>query len=225
MDRYERNSLRRDVQQIAKGLLSFNPQELENSVPLLLDGLQTAFIASVVGVFIALSIKLRVALFGSPVEKGKHPTEGATVDDLVEQMASVQNALVGEEEATLLSQMKLARTDTNDRLDRLQRSQTEFMQRMAENNSKALIQALQEVIRDFNTKISEQFGENFKKLNEAVGQLLLWQEQYRQQLSELVVQQTKTAENMRLATEQYVQIVSKTESFAGSAEKLAICSE
>jgi len=40
---------------------------------------------------------------------------------------------------------------------------------MAENNSKALIEALQEVIRDFNAKINEQFGENFKQLNEAVG--------------------------------------------------------
>ena len=64
-------------------------------------------------------------------------------------------------------------------MDGLRRSQAEFMAKMAENNSKALIQALQEVIRDFNTKISEQFGDNFNQLNSAVGQLLVWQERYR----------------------------------------------
>ncbi len=56
---------------------------------------------------------------------------------------------------------------------------------MAENNSKALIEALEQVIRDFNAKLTEQFGENFKKLNEAVGALLTWQENYRQHIEKL----------------------------------------
>lgn len=50
---------------------------------------------------------------------------------------------------------------------------------MAENNSKAFIQALEEVIKDFNNKITEQFGDNFKQLNLAVGALLTWQENYK----------------------------------------------
>ena len=37
-------------------------------------------------------------------------------------------------------------------------------------------------MRDFNTKISEQFGDNFKKLNEAVGRMLDWQENYYKQI-------------------------------------------
>ncbi len=56
---------------------------------------------------------------------------------------------------------------------------------MAENNSKALIEALEQVIRDFNTQLSEQFGENFKQLNEAVGALLVWQDQYREHVERL----------------------------------------
>src|SRR5216684_389413 len=43
---------------IAEGLLSFNANEIEASVPALLSGLKTAFVASVVGVGAALSIKL-----------------------------------------------------------------------------------------------------------------------------------------------------------------------
>ena len=56
---------------------------------------------------------------------------------------------------------------------------------MSEAFSKAIIEELQSVIREFNDLLSEQFGENFKQLNEAVGRLVEWQEQYRQQMNEL----------------------------------------
>jgi hypothetical protein len=206
---------------IAEGLYGFDPQKIDASIPTLLDGLKTAFIASVVGVGAALSIKLRFALFGLRRKAQGGPTEGATVDDLCYQMIAVHQALVGDDDSTLLSQIKLSRQDTNDRLDKLRQSQTEFMQKMADNNSKALIQALQEVIRDFNTKISEQFGENFKQLNAAVGHLLTWQEQYRTQLSELIAQQTRTAENMRTASDRYAVLVDRAESFSNVANQLS----
>lgn len=41
------------------------------------------------------------------------------------------------------------------------------------------------MIVDFNTKISEQFGDNFKELNHAVGDLLEWQNNYREEIAEL----------------------------------------
>ena len=48
-----------------------------------------------------------------------------------------------------------------------------------------MINALEEVIKDFNAKINEQFGENFKQLNEAVGALLTWQENYKEHVESL----------------------------------------
>lgn len=153
---------------IAEGLISFDVHNVEASVPTLLSSLQTAFVSSVVGVFFALTIKMRLALFGVRSRTGSSSVQGATVDDLCNQMHAVEQALVGEEDSTLLSQVKLLRQDTNDRLDVLRRSHDEFAAKMADNNSKALISALEAVIRDFNAKISEQFGENFKRLNEAV---------------------------------------------------------
>jgi hypothetical protein len=206
---------------IAQGLYGFDPSKIDASIPLLLDGLKTAFIASVVGVGAALSIKLRYALLGLPALKHDTKTEGATVDDLYGQLIAVQQSIAGQEDSTLLTQLKLTRTDTNDRLDRLQRSYDEFARKAAENNSKALIQALQEVIRDFNTKISEQFGENFKKLNEAVGQLLMWQDNYRVQVSEMIRQQSETANNMSTAADRYTALVGKAEIFSSVASQLS----
>src|SRR6516164_1745344 len=205
---------------IAQGLYGFDPAQVDASVPILLAGLKTAFFASVVGVFVALTIKLRYAAFGLPTRMHDDKTEGATVDDLYAQLIAVQQSIAGKEDSTLLTQLKLTRTDTNDRLDRLQRSYTEFAQKVAENNSRALIQALQEVIRDFNTKISEQFGDNFKQLNEAVGSLLNWQDSYRTQIGEMIEQQSVAAANMKTATEQYTTLVSKAEIFSTISTQL-----
>jgi hypothetical protein len=206
---------------IAQGLYGFDPTQVDASIPVLLAGLKTAFFASVVGVFIALTIKLRYSAFGLPKRKHDEKTEGATVDDLYAQLVAVQRSIAGKEDSTLLTQLKLTRTDTNDRLDRLQRSYIEFAQKVAENNSRALIQALQEVIRDFNTKISEQFGENFKQLNEAVGRLLVWQENYRNQLSEMIQQQSDATTNMKTASERYETIVTKAEVFSSVSRQLS----
>ena len=49
--------------------------------------------------------------------------------------------------------------------------------------SKALVEALRDVVKDFNSKITEQFGDNFKELNTAVGRLLAWQDQYKEFLA------------------------------------------
>ena len=68
------------------------------------------------------------------------------------------------------------------------------MQSSAENNTKALVEAIREVIGDFNTKLNEQFGENFKELNNAVGDLVSWQDNYKDTVE-------KSHEQFQLATE------------------------
>ena len=127
---------------------------------------------------------------------------------------------MGSEGFTLISQLKLSRQDTNDRLDALGRSQAAFMQKLAESNSKALIIALQEVIRDFNTKITDQFGDNFRQLNEAVGAMLDWQSQYREQIGEMTEQQGRAAKSMEIATTHYEGLLSKAGNFSTIANGL-----
>ena len=88
----------------------------------------------------------------------------------------------------MLTQLQKLETTFSDKQDDLIRAFNEFAAQMAKNNTKALIEALKEVIEDFNAKINEQFGDNFKQLNEAVGRINEWQEQYRQQMDELAVE-------------------------------------
>jgi hypothetical protein len=159
---------------IAIGLKEFKVSNVEASVPALLDGLKTAFWASVAGVGAALTLKARHYLFGLPPRKQGQPTTGATVDDLAESLKGIHWALAGDSDATLVSQLKLMRQDANDRLDALKKAQTDALQLLSEMGSRALVEALRDVIRDFHARISEQFGENFKHLNEGVARLLVW---------------------------------------------------
>lgn len=46
------------------------------------------------------------------------------------------------------------------------------------------IYALEEVVRDFNKNLTEQFGDNFKQLNEAVKNMILWQDNYKSYIIE-----------------------------------------
>ena len=67
----------------------------------------------------------------------------------------------------------------NDKFNSLNEEFRKFAQFQAENNTKALVEAIREVIGNFNAKINEQFGENFKELNHAVGDLVSWQDNYK----------------------------------------------
>lgn len=102
----------------------------------------------------------------------------------------LRSGITGDEDSSLVTQLQKLRTNTDDRLlglrdatnsgfAQLSQEFHDFAQTVAENNSKVLIEALNEVIRDFNKNLTEQFGENFKHLNAAVEKLVVWQEQYR----------------------------------------------
>ncbi len=86
-----------------------------------------------------------------------------------------------------------------------------FAENMTDNNSKALIDALESVIRDFNTKLNEQFGENFKQLKVSMDNLLVWQENYKQHLEEM--------------EKRWVQAIEATERSEQALEKVATHTE
>ena len=147
-------------------LRQFDVNNINTAVPKLLDGLKLAFLSSVAG--IGGSIVYRVA---RPLAARTSASDGVSGSDLLEQLVNlnqgtvaVKDALVGEGDSSLSTQMMKLRTDFRD-----------FAEKVTEDGSNALIKALEEVMRDFNAKINasvplaqvEQYFEplNFAKLN------------------------------------------------------------
>lgn len=205
---------------IAWGLLDFDARDVRSSVPHLLQGIRTAFWSSVVGIFWALTLKIRVALFGDASVPASGAQEGSTVDDLARLLLQLNRSIAGGQDSSLSSQVKLLRADGNERLDRLTDAFGRYAENIAETNSRALVKALTEVVRDFNVKLNEQFGDNFKRLDSAVARLVSWQVQYEKQLQALIEQEDATRESMADATSRFTAIVDMASEFTAVARSL-----
>ena len=210
---------------IAIGLLDFDPNDVQKSVPTLIDGIKTAVWASACGIGCALTIKLRDILRIKSVSAKK--SSGATINDLASSlkaiehsMAQVEQALTGSGDNSVYGQIRLSRQDSNENFAVLGRSIEHFYENIAEANSRALVKALNEVIHDFNNQLNEQFGENFKLLNVGLEKMLLWQQNYAQQITQMIDQQGTTTRSMAVATERYQVLVQNAEVFNTIAQSL-----
>lgn len=219
------------------GLLGFNVNDIQGSVPILLDGLKTAFFTSIAGMTCSLAIRFIDSLPLFRARKRDAP-KGATIQTLADLMLEqnstakelsekqlkslegIRLSVSGEGETSMLTQVQKFRTSVADKQDELIGEFRSFAQTMADNNSKALIEALNEVIRDFNAKINEQFGENFKQLNEAVGKMVLWQENYAQQTAQMIEQFKITVAGIESAKNSLAQIAARSQVIQESAQKL-----
>ncbi len=220
---------------IVVGLLDFNAEDIDGSISLLLAGLKTAFITSLVGMSASIVFKVlgAISFFNLPEESDLQDVGAADVyraineqgklmleSSLVQQglLTDLKRAIVGSEDDTLVSQVKLLRGDMNDnhktakvmdeRLAVIQTVSTEQQQAfqqfsdklwlrlqdvadtIAKSATEEVIKALKDVITDFNNNLTEQFGDNFKALDESVKKLVVWQENYGQQVDEMVKQYT-----------------------------------
>lgn len=206
---------------IAVGLSEFDTTNVQASVPSLLAGLKTAFWASVAGVGGALTLKFRDHLVGPRQSANADDIgEEVTAADLARQLSNIHRALAGSEDGSLISQMKLSRQDSNDRLDGLKAAQLEALQKLSDMGSKTLVEALRDVIRDFNSKISEQFGDNFKELNSAVAKLLEWQERYRQHVDSSAAALSEITQLTAKSAEHYASFVDHSSQFSKVATDL-----
>ncbi|QLB21256.1 hypothetical protein A6B43_06865 [Vespertiliibacter pulmonis] len=70
--------------------------------------------------------------------------------------------------------------------DHLWKKLNDFAEMMSKSATQQVIEALKQVISDFNNNLIEQFGDNFKQLNLAVLSLIEWQENYKNQLNEMI---------------------------------------
>lgn len=205
---------------IVIGLLDFDAHDIKNSIEGLLDGLKTAFITSLVGMSLSLVLKALDAWWFAPARsKAEIVPDTVTPEHIygamnrqVQLLETLNQSLSGKEEGSVSGQLKLLRTDMNDFRQGLARDQQEFRQALftqltqfaemlSRSATEIVIEALRQVIQDFNRNLVEQFGDNFKALNESVVKMIDWQEQYKQHVETLEARiETAVRELERTAT-------------------------
>jgi hypothetical protein len=185
------------------GLQEFNPSSMKSSIEHILVGLKTAFFTSIVGmgVSILLSIiekmttkqagddksilvdisnkldNLDNSKFNSQLiqefEKSRdvHLQHIAESKKISEGINLFQNNFKNDNQILIKS--------LNSNFDKMNSSLEVAIEHLSKGATQEIINALKNVITDFNKELNSQFGENFVKLNDAVGNLVVWQDQYK----------------------------------------------
>lgn len=209
---------------IVIGLLAFNVDDIDGSIKALLAGMKTAFITSLVGMLLSVIFKVVDAWRFSPRrEQARMPDQVrpehilASMEKQNDKLELIGKALIGAEEGSLIGQLKLIRSDANDANGEARKARVQFeeklwveMREFAEILSKSataqIVDALRQVIQDFNEKLTEQFGENFKALDASVKKLVEWQDRYSGQVELMGAQFEQSAKSLGLS-EAAVQLI------------------
>jgi len=177
------------------GLQGFDVNNIDSSVPILLEGLKTAFITSLLGMSLSVTLRFITAL--APQKTTGTQSAVDVLSDIARRMSEIQadsskqhEEMMSQLEESIakpiFSEVSQLRRDTRTSNELLQTYSDQskeqhiehmdefrlFANHMVENTHQELIKALESVIKDFNQQLTTQFGENFKQLNEAVGRMI-----------------------------------------------------
>jgi len=188
---------------IVIGLLDFDAHDIKGSIEGLLDGLRTAFITSLVGMTLSILLKALDAWWFAPARGRAEQPDSVTPEHIhgvltqqVKLLEGLNQSLAGNEEGSVAGQLKLMRTDVSDFRNGVDRTHREFQEKLflhltlfgemlAKSATETVIEALRQVIQDFNKHLVEQFGDNFKALNDSVGKMNEWQVLYKEHVEKL----------------------------------------
>ena len=234
---------------IVVGLMDFDPKNIDGSIESLLSGLKTAFLTSLVGMAGSILYKAILGVLPKreeSVEKSVGPDEIYAVmsqqleasNKQLESSLELLSAIRGDSDSSLTSQIKNLRTDITDgnrqlnsHLDNLSQSNEkfraelwikmdEFGDLLSKSATEQVINALKEVIVEFNDKLTEQFGENFKRLDESVKKLVDWQENYKLQLEDMANKYQLGVDAISSTEKSVASINERAESIPQTMEKL-----
>lgn len=228
---------------ISEGLSEFDVNEIQNSIPPMLEGMKLAFSTSILGMVSSIFIKIihSVSTFIYNVKQNEVDTDIDNIDDLFNAMLREMKDLNGRlqlnqrqtedvflelgrafenNQHKLNEELRSLNQSLNNKQDMLIKEFRAFGETMAHNNTQALVEVLEQVIRDFNNNLTEQFGENFKELNVAVSKLLDWQEYYKNTV-ELTTNQLKvTVDSIKSIDKSLLQIENSSTSLIQTSESI-----
>ena len=168
---------------------------ISSSITDLLNGIYPAFYSSLAGVLLSLWVYLFPNFWKQDEEDMDENVD--TDSQILRELRDLNKNIAGDGDSSLNTQILKTRDAITGKQDELKRSFDAFAEKMAENNMKAL----QDVIERFNEELQEQFGENFKELNKAVGRLLAWQKNYKETIEEVTAEVKNTLETLKLSQE------------------------
>ena len=225
---------------IVLALLAFDDSDIKSHINDIISGMKTAFVTSVTGLLLSIILKIWASIHQDKSENlDLDQVDASNILKFIEHHLTEQTntqkktAVIHEELLQALTTHHEYVKQNNQQFaanlwDKLEKT----AQILTKSATEEVILALNQLIKDFNHQLTEQFGENFKQLNHAVFELIQWQENYKQQLEQMQVQYQNHT-NAVAATQQAIDnihdnlshIAHHAQSIPDSMERLAVAIE
>lgn len=212
---------------IAYGLINFdtNPDAIKDSIKELLEGLKTAFYTSIFGIISSLifktiiNIRLSSGIIVHPDDKKEQDLYTFMNNNLNDIRLHTKDSLAALND---IKEKKLK--NISDGTEGLAIKLDKFFEDMASQSAGAIQDALMVVIEDFNdtfkSLINQLVDKNFEKLTESIDQLIVWQKDYKSDISGIKEAYQRLADNHKNFVDNTVNWVSKLDAIAGSSSQL-----
>ena len=158
------------------GLYGFDTKAIDQSVPVLLEGLKFAFSTSVLGMFLSLTLSILDKFMGGVEDNSD------LLRNIDRKMSGVLKALQSPPE--IAKQFDDMKVFLKSHLENINSSLEKALDQLAKGATQEVVKALEKIIREFNQNLLDQFGDNFKQLNIACHKLVEWQDKYRDHIDE-----------------------------------------
>lgn len=169
--------------------LDFSPGKMNDSIEELLDGMKVAFLTSLLGLLAAITFRI--------VAKDKlHAVIPPEQKEVLSRLDAIKQSIAGEGDSSLVTQMQKLRDETREGFgkldglaetirDALVNNLEELIKDLREIIGRQLGEALTKLIENIEEALIKQFGKTFVEFNEATQALKKWQEDHRTQVERL----------------------------------------
>jgi methyl-accepting chemotaxis protein len=213
------------------GLQDFDPNNMKNSIYLILAGLKTAFVTSIFGMIASVLLSI-IEKFKKSQRQGYFKSEFEILESLDYKLTSINENLgylpkLDNTQLVNAINLMIARGNYNglsqpgntgnskeveltlkriedvliSKLEEVNVSIQSATKHLAKGATEEIIDALRNVITDFNSNLESQFGGNFKALNLAVKDLVVWQENYKNHIAQMEDQLETSTSSIEKAKE------------------------
>lgn len=181
--------------------LDFSPGKVNDSIETLLNGMKTAFVTSLLGIFLAIVFRVIGAPLSTSINTllpGLMKPEKDTSEqrEILVRLDAIKQAIAGEGDSSMVTQMQKMRDENRDGFKKLD-GLSETIRNALVDNLKSLIEeirdivgrqlgeSLQNLINSIEKALIEQFGETFVEFNAATQAIKKWQEGHRREVEQL----------------------------------------
>lgn len=166
---------------ISYSLLEFNTNDLDKSIPILLDGMKITFLTSAIGMTLSIFLKILMLILG----KENEAEENKIIIDSIQKQTNSLNDNIPELLTKLVESSELQQKNIKLFERKLFKELRDFGTNITDITTQSVIDALESIVVNFNDSLAVQFGENFARLDESVKGMLEWQKGYKSLLDNL----------------------------------------